>query len=366
MQPPFPQILFASALVAVPTLAATPTTDSSSVPWPSYDCNPGQPCWPSVAEWEAFNTTVSGHLQATIMLGSPCFPSSPNYSNIACANVKANYNNGDFREQIYGAMAYTEWETCGGANCLPSQLAPQSDTCSLGRMSAYYVDAQSAADVQATLAFVKAHNIRLTVKNTGHDFLGRSSAANTLALWTANMKTLKYQANFTAYNCPTSDGYSVGIMGAGIVAHEAVDYFLEHDMDVTVGACPTVGIAGGFGQSGGHGAFGPSYGLMVDQAIEYDVVTADGVLRTINECNSPDLFWAMRGGGGGTYAVLLTYKFKVYPKKALAMYTFRADISDTAIPSNITQSQTLKDTLTALAQNQTAWSSNGMAGYDFL
>lgn len=51
---------------------------------------------------------------------------------------------------------------------------------------------------------------------------------------------------------------------------------------------------------------------MVDNALEFDVITADGIQRTINECNNPDLFFAMRGGGGSTYAVLLNYKFKVY------------------------------------------------------
>jgi hypothetical protein len=350
----------------MPSFAGALHGRSSSAEFPSYDCVPGQPCWPSVSEWEALNKTVSGHLQKTVMLASPCFPSSPNYNNMTCAYIKANYSNGDFREQHYGAMAYTEWETCGVANCLPSVLAPQSGTCSLGRMSAYYVDAESPTDVQATLNFVREHNIRLIIKNTGHDFLGRSSAANTLALRTANLKALQYQANFTAKNCPTANTPNVGIMGAGVVAHEAVNYFLTYDMDVTVGACPTVGIAGGFGQSGGHGVFGPSYGLMVDQAVEYDVVTADGVLRTINECNDPDLFWSMRGGGGGTFAVLLAYKFKVYPKKAIAMYTFRVDISDTSVPSNTTNSTILRDTLKALASNQTTWSNNGMAGYDFL
>ncbi|KAM0263348.1 hypothetical protein ACHAQJ_001204 [Trichoderma viride] len=330
-----------------------------------YNCIPDQSCWPSDADWRAFNATLSGRLRATVMLGSPCFPSSSDYNKSTCATILANYNDGDFREQTYGAMAYTEWESCGDANCFPSQLAPQSNICSLGRMSAYYVDAEVPTDVQATLQFTNRHNIRLSIKNTGHDFLGRSSASNTLALRTANMKRLEYRATFAAYNCPKANQENVGIIGAGVVAHEAVDYFLTHGMDVTVGACPTVGIAGGFGQSGGHGVFGPSYGLMVDQAIEFDVVTADGIIRTINECNDPDLFWAMRGGGGGTYAVLLAYKFKVYPKKSIGMYTFRASIPHSELPSNVTQSRILSDFLTTLASNQIAWSSNGMAGYDF-
>lgn len=144
-----------------------------------------------------------------------------------------------------------------------------------------------------------------------------------------------------------------------------MNYFLTHGMDVTVGACPTVGIAGVFGQAGGHGVFRPSYSLMVDQALEFDVITADGRFCTI-ECNDPDLFWVMCGGGGGTYAILLFYKFKAYSKKSIAMYTFRANISSAATSTNTTQSKILRDTLTALANNQTTWTDIRIAGYDFL
>lgn len=65
------------------------------------------------------------------------------------------------------------------------------------------------------------------------------------------------------------------------------------------------------------------YGLMVDQAVEFDVVAADGQLRTINECNDPDLFW----GGGGTYAVLLTYHFRLYPAKPIHMHYLKLKYS---------------------------------------
>jgi FAD/FMN-containing dehydrogenase len=330
-----------------------------------YDCLPGQPCWPSVAEWKAFNATVSGHLHATVMLGSPCFPSESNYDNATCANAKAHYFNATFREQTYGATEIVNWEACGPYNCYPSIFAAQGATCSLGRMSAMYVDAQSPADVAATIAFVRAHCIRLVVKNSGHDYLGRSTGPNTLALWMQNMKTYEFHSTFTAQDCPDANAANVGVIGAGVTAHEAVQYFLQHGMSVAVGGCPSIAIAGGFGQGGGHGLLAPSVGLMVDQAIEFDVVTADGVLRTINQCNHPDLFWAMRGGGGGTYAVLTAYKFRLHPTVPLAVYHFRANISAAAITPNITKSTVLHDVITAFASNQTTWSKNNISGYDF-
>ncbi len=109
------------------------------------------------------------------------------------------------------------------------------------------------------------------------------------------MKKMEFRPSFAAKGCPGSDKKNIGVMGAGVTAEEALAFFGKHNMMVTTGGCHSVGIAGGFGLGGGHGPLAPTYGLMVDQAVEPDVVTTDGVFRTINQCNEPDLFWAMRG-----------------------------------------------------------------------
>jgi FAD/FMN-containing dehydrogenase len=64
---------------------------------------------------------------------------------------------------------------------------------------------------------------------------------------------------------------------------------------------------------------------MVDSAVEFDVVTADGQLRTINQCNDLDLFWAMRGGGGGTFGVLASYRFQLHPAVKINTCSFKAN-----------------------------------------
>jgi hypothetical protein len=328
-----------------------------------FNCQPQDPCWPRDAEWEAFNQTVSGRLQATVMFSSPCFPSSPNFDNATCAIIHQNYFNGTFRPEVYGSLETTQWESCGAANCYPGIVPPQGATCSLGRLSALYVDAVTTSDIVATLNFVKMHGIRLVIKNTGHDYLGRSAAANTLALRTYNLKKMEFHQSFTGYNCPASNKQNIGLIGAGVTAEELLAFFATYGMMATVSGCPTVGIAGGFGQGGGHGPLAPTYGLMVDQAIEFDVITTDGVLRTINQCNDPDLFWALRGGGGQSYAILVNYKFQLYPSTQFATHTVVATIASNS--SNITQSTVLRNILTALANNQTTWSKNRIAGYNF-
>lgn len=79
-----------------------------------------------------------------------------------------------------------------------------------------------------------------------------------------------------------------------------------------------VGAAGGWLQGGGHSSLSPRYGLGVDNVLEIEIVTADGILRTVNEYNSPDLFWALRGGGGGTWGVITKATYKAYPSEQLA------------------------------------------------
>ncbi|KAL6859559.1 hypothetical protein J3F83DRAFT_749401 [Trichoderma novae-zelandiae] len=330
----------------------------------SFTCQPGQPCWPSLQEWDAFNQTVSGRLKIPVMLSSPCFASSPDFDADDCASILDNYSNGTFRESTYGAQQITQWEACGSANCYPGIVPPQAPTCSLGRISPLYVDAETPADITATLAFAKQHGIRIVVKNTGHDYLGRSAAANTLGLRTHNMKNMTFESSFTARSCAASNKANIGIIGAGVNAEESIAFFEKHGMMVTVGGCPTVGIAGGFGQGGGHGPLAPTQGLMVDQAVEFDVVTTDGVLRTINACNEPDLFWAMRGGGGQSYAILVNYKFQLYPQTQWA--TWRLEATLTPDSSNVTQNTVLRDVLTSLSQEQPKWSKNHIAGYDVI
>ncbi|KAJ4362423.1 hypothetical protein N0V83_010516 [Neocucurbitaria cava] len=265
-------------------------------------------------------------------------------------------------------MEFLNWETCGQSQCFLNSYKPSSPvsgSCSLGRLSTYHVQARNADDISKTLNFVREHGIRVSIKNTGHDYFGRSSAANSLAIWTHNMKETKYHKTFQPQGCKTRYK-NIGEVSAGIQGQEAWKFFEPLGMLVTVGAVGSVGIAGGFGQGGGHGPLGPAYGLMVDQAVEFEVVTADGTKRTINECSDKDLFWAMRGGGGGNYAVLTSYKFQLHPAVPLNVYSFQAHFPTPDGVLDITESKVHRDIIGALAANQTLFGQHGIAGYNFV
>ncbi|PSN66027.1 FAD-binding domain-containing protein [Corynespora cassiicola Philippines] len=330
----------------------------------NYTCIPGQPCWPSSNEWSSFNQSINGHLKITIPWAAPCYSGN----SAECTSVAHNYTNGVARTAQYGNMEFLDWETCGDSNCILNSFAPSSPvtgTCSLGRLSTYYVEARTTDDIIETLGFVRQHGIRISIKNTGHDYFGRSNAANSLAIWTHNMKETQFHETFQPQGCTTKYD-NVGQIGAGISAQEAWEFFEPLGMLATVGAVSSVGIAGGFGQGGGHGPLGPTWGLMVDNAIEFDVVTADGQARTINECTDPDLFWAMRGGGGGTYAVLVSYKFQLHQAVPINVYEVQAKFNLPSGELDITKSKAHHDVVEALAFNQSLFAKHGVAGYNFL
>ena len=141
------------------------------------------------------------------------------------------------------------------------------------------------------------NNVRLIVKASRHDYLGRSSAPNALSIWTANMKGLTLHSNpFQPVNCSfTIPGTSVTAL-AGTTNVDLVNATAPHNLSVVGGGGRTVNV-GGYHTGGGHSALSSQYGLAADQVLEVELVTPQGELVVANECQNTDLFWAMRGVG---------------------------------------------------------------------
>ncbi|CAI7666400.1 unnamed protein product [Penicillium pancosmium] len=332
---------------------------------PGYNCRPGQKCWPTESEWRQFNTSLDGNLFETTPIAASCYPNSPHYDKAACEEVQDYYGNSTARGTHFGQTYWLNWETCHNSGCALLETDPLQrlyETCSIGSLASFYVKVQNPTHISTALKFAKTHNIRISVKNTGHDYYGRSSLPNTLSIWTHDLDTMDFHANFKAHKCPSSNGQNVGELGAGVIAGDAYRYFHTQGMDITGGYEQSVGIAGGFAQGGGVGSFTTTYGLMVDNAVEFEVVTADGEVRIINACNDPELFWAMRGGGGGTYAILTKYRVQVYPSVPIHTYTFIANFTGVGYYENATENVALREIMTAHAQSQLNWSAQLVTG----
>lgn len=202
----------------------------------------------------------------------------------------------------------------------------QGSSCSLGHLASYGINVTSAEDVIAGIDFAREKNVRLTIKNTGHDFLGRSTGAGSLSLWTFHLKDI----SFSDYDSSWYAGPAIKL-GAGVQGSEALRAASERGLRVVIGDCPSVGVAGGWAQGGGHGHLGPKYGLGADNILEIEVVTADGSHKTVSPEKDKSLFWAISGGGPGNYAIVLSMTFKAHPdgEVAGARLSFRNTDPDT-------------------------------------
>jgi FAD/FMN-containing dehydrogenase len=180
----------------------------------------------------------------------------------------------------------------------------------MGNYVRYAVKVAGPEHIAKTIRFADERNIRLVIRNTGHDYMGRSTGAGGLAIWTHHLKGVQVKdwsdAEYT--------GKAVKI-AAGVEGHEVLQSAAGAGLVLTTGECPTVGVAGGYVQGGGHSPLATAFGLAADQTLEFEVVTAEGRLVTARP-SSPehaDLFWALSGSGAGNYGVVVSVTLRAHP-----------------------------------------------------
>lgn len=267
----------------------------------SCRCYPGDLCWPTESIWNEFNKTVGGKLIATTPIAAVCHDA--HYDESECQHLEdVWYVPETHIESSSSIMA----PIFANRSCDP--FLPPESPCVIGAYIRYAVNATAESDFQATLKFAKTHNIRLVIRNTAHDFLGKSSGPGALAIWTHYYKSLEVidyaDAHYSGKALKASAGIQVG--DALQVAHDS-------GLVIVGGTCSSVGLVGGYTQGGGHGFLASKFGLAADQALEWEVLTAEGNILKASPSVNPDLYWALAGGGGGTYAVVLSLTVKAYP-----------------------------------------------------
>ncbi|KAB8204083.1 hypothetical protein BDV34DRAFT_198156 [Aspergillus parasiticus] len=264
-------------------------------------CLPGDSCWPSTSSWESLNSTVGGRLVATVPIGSPCH--DPTYDAAACAALKSNWTTPLPHLESSSSIMQTYF---ANQSCDP--FTAESRPCLLGNFVSYAVNVSSSDDVIAAINFAKDNNIRFVIKNTGHDYMGRSTGAGALSVWTHHLNDIEYK--------DWSDSYYQGPafkVSAGVMGYQILNAAHAKGLAVVTGECPTVGLAGGYIQGGGHSALSTKFGLGADNTLAFEVVTADGQLVTASRCQNSDLYWALSGGGAGNYGVVMSVTVKAHP-----------------------------------------------------
>ncbi|WIX76746.1 FAD-dependent oxidoreductase [Amycolatopsis carbonis] len=161
------------------------------------------------------------------------------------------------------------------------------------------VVAQSAADVQAAVAFAADRHRPVLVKTTGHQMVGTAHGAVVIAT---------HRMNDVAIDAV---GQTARV-GAGAVWAEVVAEAAKEGLAPLNGSNPTVGVSGYTLGGGLSPTLGRSHGYAADHVHSLEVVTADGELRHVDAESEPELFWALRGGKGN-FAVVTALEFALFP-----------------------------------------------------
>ncbi len=254
---------------------------------------PGEAGWPGAAEWQRLRQAVGRNLIEVHPLFAAC-PADP--KGAACHDVLQHIRNPFYIGDQAAGTQVSGWLDA---------WTPAA--------SAYAVKARNAADVAAAVNFARDHNLRLVVKGGGHSYQGTSNAPDSLLIWTRDMHTVTLHDAFVPQGCEgkvapqpavTAESGAMWIDLYNAVTGKAGRY-------VQGGGCTTVGVAGLI-QSGGFGSFSKGFGTAASSLLEAEIVTADGAVRIANACTNPDLFWALKGGGGGSWGVVTKLTLKTH------------------------------------------------------
>ncbi|EUC56555.1 FAD-binding domain protein, partial [Rhizoctonia solani AG-3 Rhs1AP] len=137
------------------------------------------------------------------------------------------------------------------------------------------------------------------------------------------MKGMQFNEIFLPDGCSKEIDGGFVTLEAGVQWGEAYKFADSMGRVLAGGGATSVGAAGGFPLGGGYSLLSPSLGLGLNNIVEIELVTADGQLRKVNECSHPDLFWALRGGGGGTWGATTKITYRTHPRSEL--YIFLVD-----------------------------------------
>ncbi|KAJ6526200.1 FAD-binding domain-containing protein [Mycena sp. CBHHK59/15] len=265
---------------------------------PACRNTPGSAGYPSAAAWNALNATISGRLVSVVPSAKYC----ASLPGAACTD--AQWTSALFRTTIPGAMDQ-------GYDLRPPSLCLRNaTTCGQGDVPIYSVEAETVADIQAAVRFASTHNLPLAVKSSGHDYLGRSTAPDALLIRTSNFRNISFTDTFFI---GTQDIGSAVTMGSGVHAQTLYQQAKPNRKIAVAASAATVCTAGGYVQGAGHSALSPTLGLAADNALEFHVVVASGELLQVNCISHSDLFYALRGGGSGSWGIIVSATFRTFP-----------------------------------------------------
>jgi len=175
---------------------------------------------------------------------------------------------------------------------------------------------EATDDVQRTVRWARTHAVRIVPRSGGHSYGGYSTTTGVIV-------------DVSRLNGVTLDSSRHAVVGAGARLIDVYAGLAQHGRTVPAGSCPTVAIAG-LALGGGVGFASRKYGLTCDNLVEATVVLADGSAVVANARAHADLYWALRGGGGGNFGIVARLVFRTHPIGQVATYAIEWPWSDAA------------------------------------
>jgi FAD/FMN-containing dehydrogenase len=171
------------------------------------------------------------------------------------------------------------------------------------------------ADVAAALRYGIEHGLRIAVRGGGHNGAGLGSVDDGLVIDLSQMNDIT-----------VDPGASMVRVGGGVLLKDMLDATHEHGLTVPVGIIGTTGV-GGLTLGGGIGHLSRAFGLTIDNLVAATVVLADGSVVQTDAEREPDLFWAIRGGGGN-FGVVTSFSFRCHPLTNVLAGPVLYDVAD--------------------------------------
>ena len=170
----------------------------------------------------------------------------------------------------------------------------------IDKYPALVVRPSGAADIMNAVTFARERNLLVAVKCGGHSFSGKSTCDGGMQIDLSSFRSARVDPE-------TRTAYVAGGSLLGELDHEA----MAQGLVTTAGTVSHTGV-GGLTLGGGFGRLARKYGLALDNVTGVDIVTADGKLVHASAEEHPDLFWAVRGGGGN-FGVVTSFEFGLHP-----------------------------------------------------
>jgi FAD/FMN-containing dehydrogenase len=173
------------------------------------------------------------------------------------------------------------------------------------------------SDVAAALRYGIEQGLRIAVRGGGHNGAGLGSVDNGLVIDLSQMNDIS-----------VDPAASMVRAGGGVLLKDLIDATHQHGLTVPVGIIGTTGV-GGLTLGGGVGHLSRAFGLTIDNLVAATVVLADGSVVQTDAEREPDLFWALRGGGGN-FGVVTSFSFRCHPLTNVLAGPVLYDLDDAA------------------------------------